>query len=300
MKILYYSLSLMVLPLFLYSCQLHNPSQADKTEAIIDSLIRVNRVNEKTLMVSFGSDAITAITTKKGVVVIDAGISTYLTQTFRTKIEEAFNSNNFLYVINTHAHHDHTGGNSVFPEAEIIGQVNGLKETEEQGNHPEKTKQRIQKIANDYDAKLQDCPKYSKEWIENFEQKTRYQKSYNDIANAIPVRKATFTFSDSLILDAGNVHFEMYYFGKCHSNSDILIYVPELKLLFTGDLMLPYGKPSINDKTMADKERWEMAVRWIQKRIPGINKVIGGHGQMLSVDDLLLFNDEILKRIGNE
>jgi flavorubredoxin len=36
-------------------------------------------------------------------------------------------------------------------------------------------------------------------------------------------------------LKCGDVTFEMNYFGKFHSNSDILIYSPEIRTLFTGD-----------------------------------------------------------------
>jgi len=53
---------------------------------------------------------------------IDAGKSPTLTQKYRQIIEREFGRNDFKYVINTHYHFDHTSGNQVFPEAQIIAQ----------------------------------------------------------------------------------------------------------------------------------------------------------------------------------
>ena len=58
-------------------------------------------------MPSFGAEAITAINTENGIVVVDAGISTALTQKYRRKIEQEFQHGHFSYIINTHADHDH-------------------------------------------------------------------------------------------------------------------------------------------------------------------------------------------------
>ncbi len=46
----------------------------------------------------------------------------------------------------------------------------------------------------------------------------------------------------------------------------------------------------------ADEIRWMQAIAWIQKRINRIEKVIEGHGQILSIDDLKQFNNNILSR----
>jgi glyoxylase-like metal-dependent hydrolase (beta-lactamase superfamily II) len=87
----------------------------------------------------------------------------------------------------------------------------------------------------------------------------------------------------------GDLKFELKFFGKCHSNSDILIYVPELKILFTGDLLFKYGRASINDQQMEDKDTWHNAIQWIETRIPEIETIIGGHGEILTLDDLKNF-----------
>ncbi|PLX20808.1 MAG: hypothetical protein C0599_08550, partial [Salinivirgaceae bacterium] len=122
--------------LFLFSCGQDKISDKQKTEQLTDSLIQVQKINDVTILVSFGADAVTAINTKNGIVVIDAGISTYLTKKYKKIIAQEFNNQKFIYLINTHSHHDHNRGNSVFDEAKIIGHVNGFDEIEKQWNNP--------------------------------------------------------------------------------------------------------------------------------------------------------------------
>ncbi|PLW96325.1 MAG: hypothetical protein C0591_08965 [Marinilabiliales bacterium] len=296
-KMLYYFLIQIFLFTNFYSCTPHKSPISDKANRLVDSLIQINRLNVETIMVIFGSDVITAINTKKGIVVIDAGISTGLSSKYRDRIEMEFQSEKFAYVINTHAHHDHNRGNSVFVKSQIVGHKNSLNEIEKQWEMPEKVKKAVGKITEEYDLKLEKYKQNSEEWYYAFKQKTRYQNSYNDIESAIPIKKPNITFSDSYNIDMDNITFQLKYFGKCHSNSDILIFVPELKLLFTGDLMFQFGRPSINDTTKVDKELWAEAVCWIEKRMYGIDKIIGGHGQIMSIEDLKAFNKKILEQI---
>jgi glyoxylase-like metal-dependent hydrolase (beta-lactamase superfamily II) len=280
----------------LTSCHNRIDSASDELSRKIDSLVEVQQINKRCILITFGSDAITSINSKRGIVVIDAGISTGLTARYRKIIEKDFQRNDFAYVINTHGHFDHNGGNSVFPKARIVGHENCLQEiTEHQGN-PEKVRLHLKKISDDYDSLLQTTKASTKEWDELFTQKIRYQSAFNDVANNIKIKQPDVTFSDSLTIDLGDVTLEMFYFGKCHSSSDMLVYVPEMSILFTGDLMTRYGSPSFGDNMTTANERNVRGVRWIEKRMDNIKTIIGGHGQILSLDGLKSFNDKILER----
>ncbi len=272
--------------------------QADlkNISAKIDSLINVQKINDRTIIINFGYDAITAIKTSEGIVIADAGISTGLTKRYRKVIEDEFHQKNFIYVINTHDHHDHIRGNSVFPESKIIGHENCLREITDQWSNPEKVAENLKKIAEDYDLQLQKSVANSVEWNDLFTQRIRYLYAYSDARNSIPVKRPDLTFSDSLKIKAGDTTFEMMYFGNCHSTSDILIYVPELKIIFVGDLFSRYGRISLNSKLVADKEKWQRAVYWTQLRMNNIDNVIEGHGQVLRLEDLKLFNNNILRK----
>jgi cyclase len=260
----------------------------------VDSLIKVQKINDRTIIVSFGYDAVTAIKTQKGIVIVDAGISTALTARYKKTIENEFNQNDFIYLINTHGHHDHIGGNSIFSQTKVIGHENCLKDVSDRWTDPGKAMMRLSKIVEDYEHQLKQSIPNTAGWNDIFTQKIRYLSAYLDIKNHIPVKLPDTTFSDSLKLESGDITFEMIYFGRFHSYSDILIYTPELRIIFIGDLFSKFGRPDITDSSMIDKVRCRQAIKWIEKRINNIDTVIGGHGQILSNDDLKQFIKNVL------
>ena len=262
----------------------------------VDSLIKVQKVNDRTIIVNFGYDAITAIQTEQGVVLIDAGISTALTAKYKKTIENIFRQDDYEYVINTHGHHDHIVGNSILSQAKVVGHENCQKEVSERWTNPEKSMVSLCKIVEDYDQKLKQSILNTSEWEDIFTQKIRYMSAYFDVKNHIPIKLPDITFSDSMKLDLGDTTFEMIYFGKFHSNSDIVIYVPENRMIFIGDLFSKYGKPSISDSSVTDIVKCLRAISWIENRMNNIEKVIGGHGQILSRDDLKDFTNNILNK----
>ena len=262
----------------------------------VDSLIKVKKVNDRTIIVNFGYDAISAIKTEQGIVLVDAGISTALTAKYRKTIENIFRQDDYEYVINTHGHHDHIGGNSIFSQAKVVGHENCQKEVSERWTNPEKSMVSLCKIVEDYEQKLQQSIPNTPEWDGIFTQKIRYLSAYFDIKNHIPAKLPDITFSDSMKLDLGDTTFEMIYFGKFHSNSDIVIYVPEIRTIFIGDLFSKYGRPSISDSSVTDVVLSMRAISWIENRVNNIEKVIEGHGQILSIDDLKDFTNNILNK----
>lgn len=265
----------------------------------VDSLIKVHKVNDLTVMVNFGYDAVTAIKTTHGIVLVDAGISTFLTDRYRKIIEDVFHQNNYVYVINTHGHHDHIGGNVIFSQAKVVGHENCRNDISERWKNPEKSMINLGKIVEDYEQQLQQSSPNTAEWNDIFTQKTRYMSALWDVKNHVSVKLPDITFSDSLRIELGDTTIEMIYFGNFHSNSDILIYVPGIRVLFIGDLFSKYGRPSRNNSLITDEIRWMQAIKWINKRTKIIETIIDGHGQILSIDDVQLFTINLLKKCSN-
>lgn len=288
---------------FLYSfsaCSTKQISLRNIDYQKVDSLINIQKVNERTIMVSFGYDAITAIKTEQGIVIVDAGISTVLTDKYRKTIDNIFSQVDYEYVINTHGHHDHIGGNMVFSQAKIVGHENCQKEVSERWTDPEKSMTSLCKIVKDYEQKLQQSIPNSAEWNDIFTQKIRYMCAFSDAKDHMSAKLPNTTFSDSIKLDLGDTTFEMVYFGKFHSNSDIVIYVPEIHLIFIGDLFSKYGRPSIGDPSTIDIVKCRQAISWIENRMKNIEKVIDGHGHIYSTDDLNDFANNILEKYSEQ
>jgi glyoxylase-like metal-dependent hydrolase (beta-lactamase superfamily II) len=262
----------------------------------IDSLIKMHKVNDRTVMVNFGYDAVTAIKTTHGIVLVDAGISTLLTDKFRKTFEDVFRQNNYLYVINTHGHHDHIAGNGIFSQAKVVGHENCQDDISERWTNPDKSMMNLSRIIEDYDQHLRQSMPNTAEWNDIFTQKIRYMSALWDVKNHVSVRLPDITFSDSLKIELGDTTFELIYFGRFHSNSDILIYVPEIRTLFIGDLFSKYGRPSMNNSLITDEIRWMQAIKWIKKRTNNYDTIIDGHGQILTIDDVQLFTNNLLKK----
>lgn len=288
--------------IFLASCgsRSHEPTQ-DKIEPDkVDSLIKVIEIDERTIIVKFGYDAVTAIKTSEGIVLIDAGIATFLTERYKKVIENHFGREKFCYVINTHGHHDHVRGNCLFPQARIVGHACCCNDLSESRANTDSLMIKISKIINDYDSQLKNSMPGTGEWEDCFTQKTRYMGSYMDIKNNVRFKFPDITFTDSMVFECGGTDFEMIYFGEFHSKSDILIYVPEIHVLFTGDLFTKYGRPGMGNSSTADENRWIHSVKWTNHRIDEIRTIIDGHGQVLTTDDLRRFNDNLLKKLSGE
>ena len=134
-------ISLAVILIFsLFLMNSHIVNQNSSIDEDVEKLIKVHQLDEKVILVHFGADVEIAFNTTKGIVVVDAGISNSLTTKFREAIEKEFNNNKVVYLINTHSHPDHTGGNQVFSDVPIIGHQNCIEEMSQNTSDSEKSK----------------------------------------------------------------------------------------------------------------------------------------------------------------
>jgi cyclase len=144
------------------------------------------------LIRSVGSGNITVFTSNDAVLLVDSKLTSEFDKAaalLRTVTDKPIR-----YLINTHFHPDHTGGNAGFEKlgAEIVATDN--------------TRVRL--------AKVQQM--------------------------GLPV----ITFDDHMAIYFGGKTFELYYYGRGHTDGDLVIYIPEEKIVMTGDLFAGWG-PSI-------------------------------------------------------
>jgi Metallo-beta-lactamase superfamily len=67
---------------------------------------------------------LTAIRGAKGLALIDTEMSPRIMAPIKEQLERSFGRSDWRYVINTHAHDNHAGGNSLFTNAVIVGHEN--------------------------------------------------------------------------------------------------------------------------------------------------------------------------------
>jgi cyclase len=144
------------------------------------------------LIRTVGSGNITVFTSDDGLLLVDSK----LTNEFDKAVEllRTVTDKPIRFLVNTHFHPDHTGGNAGFAGlgAEIVAQDNvrvRLSRTQQMG---------------------------------------------------LPV----LTFADHMNIYFGGKTLELYYYGRGHTDGDLVIYIPEEKIVMTGDLFAGWG-PSI-------------------------------------------------------
>jgi glyoxylase-like metal-dependent hydrolase (beta-lactamase superfamily II)/ubiquinone/menaquinone biosynthesis C-methylase UbiE len=180
--------------------------------------------------------AVVALATDKGVVVIDTTDLPGVDAELRNIIAEELGREDFKYLINTHEHADHTSGNAVYADCEIIAHqqaTEGIKSRADdlprimswyRENLPQIELEVREAATSEEEAAQAENLKVSKARLAGMEAGIGWQ---------LP----TITFSERMRLDMGDMTIELSYAGGLHSASDIFIFVPEEGLLFTGDTM---------------------------------------------------------------
>ncbi|MFQ6030324.1 MAG: MBL fold metallo-hydrolase, partial [Dehalococcoidia bacterium] len=103
------------------------------------------------------------------------------------------------------------------------------------------------------------------------------------------------TFQDRMVIRLGEREIQLIYQGRAHSNSDILLYLPQDKVLYVGDIAVHKTLPAFPDGHIT---KWltvmDLTAEYdAQTVIPGHGPV-GGRAEFDEARDLMaLLNDEI-------
>ena len=208
------------------------------------------RLSERALVVWTGdymqTIATVALATRQGIVVIDTSLIRSDDARVRSVIEKEFGRRDFRYLINTHHHHDHTAGNQVYADATIVGHKNVPA-----GMRSELTGEGLAKLVKSFEAMF-------KSWEEGIRHEEPGSRNYRlgreglalipmaiaELQNGLIPTYPTILFDKSLVLDMGDVTLELYSFAGVHSDSDIVVFVPEEGLVAVGDMwpdtLMPY------------------------------------------------------------
>jgi glyoxylase-like metal-dependent hydrolase (beta-lactamase superfamily II) len=102
-------------------------------------------------------------------------------------------------------------------------------------------------------------------------------------AETIPgLTHPTATFDDVLALDLGNRGVELRYLGRGHTSGDIVIWLPEERVLFAGDLVEAQAAPYMGDAHVFDWSSSTLdAVAALDAR-----QLVGGRGPVVRDGDV--------------
>ncbi|MBM3297058.1 MAG: MBL fold metallo-hydrolase, partial [Candidatus Aminicenantes bacterium] len=183
------------------------------------------------------STAVCAVATREGIVVIDTTDIPKLDQAFRKVIARELGRGDFKYLINTHGHADHTNGNGVYADCQIVAHERVAEMMRDDAGH------RAQGIT----WRIEDIQRQKDQIASGtLDEGKKAAAEERIIINTLSVEflkmnpAPTFptkTFTDTMTLDCGDVAFELYQAGGTHTKSDILIFARQKGILFTGDMM---------------------------------------------------------------
>jgi cyclase len=194
------------------------------------------------------------VLTAEGPVLIDALFTPSMTAVLRGHAERVAGREPAL-IVNTHHHIDHTLGNSAFPRTPILASAAAREEME--------------RIGFPYGAICQLVPHFAPEFDEGY-----------------PLRLPTVTFEETATLHLGDHTIELLHVGPAHTAGDVLVYLPEERLLYAGDVAFHYVTPLAFEGHVSN---W-LAVL---DRIEGmaVDRVVPGHGPVGTKADLAEVHD---------
>lgn len=109
----------------------------------------------------------------------------------------------------------------------------------------------------------------------------------NSLANSLTVAKCrelqfpvpSESFTGSKVFDFYGEKVECRYFGPGHSFDNIVVWLPDEKILFGGCLIKSIGSTGLGNLSDAVVEEWDNTVRKLSQHFKDINLVIPGHGE---------------------
>lgn len=163
-------------------------------------------------------------------------------------------------LVNTHANGDHTYGNRLVSQAEIISSKAGAEEMVEV---PPQMLAELMRQAPD----LGELGKYLEESFAAFD--------FEGIELTLPTR----TFSDRLTVKVGDKKVHLTEVGPAHTRGDVLVHVPDDRVVYTGDILFIDSTPIMWAGPVGN---WLRALDLILDM--EVDAIVPGHGPITDKD----------------
>ncbi len=230
--------------------------------SVVAQDVAIRRVTDRVITLSMSNlgmhTNITVIESQKGLVVIETEITPYIMSKIKEAAEKYLKRDDWIYVINTHGHLHHAGGNILFEDAQVIGHETLNMDRLRDGLKTEKGRRQYcdnvgtsQGISNLRQLLKQNTvtPTQKREIRRRISFIREVEK---EIIDGFEVRNPDIAFRDRLNLDLGDVHLQLIYWGDAICHSSIFVHIIEDNMLVGMGMgsgpWLPdfYGKVSLN------------------------------------------------------
>jgi glyoxylase-like metal-dependent hydrolase (beta-lactamase superfamily II) len=220
------------------------------------------------------------VATDEGLVIIDTGLSPTTVRRQRDLVERELGRDDFRYLINTHMHNDHAFANEVFPEATVVSHANGVGALQREVEAIPDLIQRLRRNHERYGEWAAATSPDSAEGQYAREGVAAFDVGIADLEAGIEPRFPTVTFNTHHTLSLGDLRLELFDFTGFHSDSDILILIPEEGMLFTGDVFWGGNLPLLGEMTSEEFERLMTNWKIILETSPDLETIVPGHSDV--------------------
>ncbi len=206
--------------------------------------------------------------------IIDAGGKTILIDTFMTDVAavelrrtaEELTGNSVYLAVNSHWHDDHTGGNQVFADVPIVSTAATM----------EKVMENAPTDLAAWQAEIDESLRLLEEAAEGGDRTAARRlegvRHYRSFADNFKLTLPNLLIEGRLVVE-GERRVEIETQGRGHTISDVFAWLPEDRVLITGDLCWNGIHPRMHDGFPVD---WAEYVEALLVRDP--KHVIPGHG----------------------
>jgi len=123
----------------------------------------------------------------------------------------------------------------------------------------------------------------------------RSTKLTAELAESQGFKKPTPSLDSNPNIKVGDVNFEVFYPGEGHTADNIVVWIPEGKVLFGGCIIKSLESKSLGNTTDANVEQWLASVNKILEKYQNVESVIPGHGKWGDAN-LIKHTQELLKK----
>ena len=217
--------------------------------------IKVTKVSGNIYMLQGAGGNIAASVGEDGIVIVDDQYAPLADKIQAALKNLGITDKPVRFVINTHYHGDHTGGNAPFSNSgsTIIAQDNVRKRLESGGT-----------AGNGGSLKME----------------------------VKPADKATLpviTFEHDVTVHLNGEDIRALHFPAGHTDGDAVIFFPKNNVVHMGDDFVRYGFPFIDVASGGSVQGMAAAMEKVSNQLPKDVKVIPGHGDLSNLDDVRAF-----------
>lgn len=226
------------------SAQAESTTRSFKAEKIAEGIYALIRTEPASLW--FNPNNVLIIG-RNDVIVVDSNLSGEYTREVLAELKK-LTDRPVKYVINTHWHEDHIGGNRVYREAspgvQFVGHRSTLTDLPTVGTRNRRgSLQNGRGFVGLLEASIEKGEdlagqKLTDEARQGYSSDIRLVSSYLADAKNFELILPTVLVDDRLELDQDGRKIDVRHLGKAHTGADLVVYLPQEKIAITGDLIV--------------------------------------------------------------